>query len=227
MAHQVYSENGIDYPSVTTILGDRPKPWLDKWKDKWGPLADRKVRTASAIGDAFHAATEKLARGEMIDASANRRLLGMLQRVDTWLTTEGFKPVEQELHVVSYAYKFSGTLDAIGTLAKYGKELVLIDWKTSAGIYDDMELQLAAYAQGYKEKTGVILKRGIIVQVSKDKPKHKLTVKEYALSKRTLNKFLKRLADFNKYAIKRTANAPVGAKISTDGILDNPSQAEG
>ncbi len=59
----------------------------------------------------------------------------------------------------------------------------------------DMALQLSAYARAYEEMTGVKLKRGIIVLVSKDKPKHKLTVKEYKLDKLKFREFLQRKKD--------------------------------
>ncbi len=48
----------------------------------------------------------------------------------------------QELQLVSLEYQYGGTPDAIGTI---DGQLVLIDWKTSAGIYPDYLIQLAAY----------------------------------------------------------------------------------
>ncbi len=75
--------------------------------------------------------------------------------------------------------------------------LYLVDWKTSSRIYPDMDLQLVAYAQAYKEQTGVELKQGLIVQVSKDKPHFKLTTKVFKLGKRPLNRFLKLRANFD------------------------------
>lgn len=71
------------------------------------------------------------------------------------------------------------------------RRLIVTDWKTSARIYPDMDLQLVAYAQAYKEQTGIELKQGMIVHVSKDKPDFKLTVKVFKLGKRPLKRFLK------------------------------------
>ncbi len=87
----------------------------------------------------------------------------------------------------SVEHEYQGTLDCV---ARLGRKLVLIDWKTSAGIYADMGLQLAAYAKAYEERTGQPIKTGIIVLVTKKRP-HKLIVKEYKLGKRLFNKFLK------------------------------------
>jgi CRISPR/Cas system-associated exonuclease Cas4 (RecB family) len=93
-----------------------------------------------------------------------------------------------EYKIISRKYRYSGTLDAVGTFE--GKPM-LYDWKTSSSIYRDMDLQLAAYAQAYKEETGIDLKQGMIVHVSKDKPRYKLTAKVFKLGKAPLKRFLK------------------------------------
>lgn len=122
----------------------------------------------------------------------------MLARLEVWLESSGFKPLETELHVVSHKYRYAGTLDAVGYLADKPTALIVLDWKTSSGIYPDMAEQLVAYAQAYYEDKGIWIKKGIIVHVSKDKPHHKLTIKEYKLTKVLLNKFLRKLKEFNE-----------------------------
>lgn len=213
MPHVEHYIDGVWYPSVTTILSGRPKPWLDKWREKWGARAERKTACAKAVGTAFHLAAEALAKNEGVEELPNRRLLGMLRVFDAWVVASGVKIKETELHVVSKEHKYAGTFDAVGTLPG-SKRLVLFDWKTSAGIYPDMELQLAAYAQAYKEQTGIEIKKGVIVLVSKAKPDHRLIVKEYKLGKRPIKAFLKRLEDFRKYSIQRKEpNGAVGAIV--------------
>ncbi len=200
MPHQAFIVDGVEWPSVTAILGASPKPWLDRWRDKWGVLAERKMQAAANVGTVFHGNAELLARGLLVDYTGPgaRRVYAMLVQFDRWLVESGFKCKETELHVVSELYKYHGTFDATGYLADRPLTLALFDWKTSSGIYEDMSLQLAAYAQAYKEQTGVEIKRGIIVHVSKAKPTHKLTVKEYKLNKTLLRKFLRRLREFNE-----------------------------
>ncbi len=213
MAHHDHYVDGEYYPSVTTILSGRPKPWLEKWREKWGVLAERKTACANVIGTEFHWYAEHLAQGDEMIEPANRRLLGMVKRFDEWVVASGIKVKETELHVVSKEYKYAGTFDAVGTLPG-SRKLMLFDWKTSAGIYPDMELQLAAYAQAYKEQTGIEIKKGVIVLVSKDKPFHKLTVKTYTLGRRPIKAFLKRLEDFRKYSIQRKEpNGEVGTSV--------------
>jgi hypothetical protein len=194
--HTEYHIDGAWYPSVTTILSDQPKPWLDAWRERWGRRAEQKTRAATNIGTLFHSGAEKVAleRHEVVPLPGGR-VFNMLVNLDNWLAQAKFEAKEIELHVVSHAYKYAGTFDATGYINNSRKPSIF-DWKTSSGIYADMALQLSAYAQAYKEQTGIAIKYGYIVHVSKDRPHHKLTVKRYTLGKRLFNKFLKRLKAF-------------------------------
>lgn len=168
-------------------------------------MAERKTAIAKAIGDKFHDATEDLVWGKEVGVD-DRRLHGMLLRTEEFIKSHGFVPLHTELHVVSHKYVYQGTLDAIGTASvmdpktlKVKRMLVLVDWKTSSGIYPDMALQLVAYAEAYFEQTDERIDTGLIVHVSKDKPHHKLTIKRYKLGKRLFTKFLKRLKEYREY----------------------------
>lgn len=186
--------DGKPCPSVTEILGDRPKPWLDKWREKWGVLADRKTACANAIGTRFHEGAEALVWDRQVLASG--RVYNMLASFETWREESKFIPKQTELHVISRKHWYHGTFDAVGYL-NGSKALVIFDWKTSSAIYPEAAEQMAAYAIAYEEETGLKIKKGYIIHVSKDKPLHKLTEKGYTLGKRLRSKFLKRLAEFN------------------------------
>lgn len=77
-----------------------------------------------------------------------------------WERQTGIKMLSkwQEIQLVSPAYKFGGTPDAIGEIE--GKA-VLIDWKTSNATYGDYLVQLAAYRhlinEGVRMDTGAPL----------------------------------------------------------------------
>ena len=161
-------------------------------KIKWGVLAERKTAAANAIGTAFHAAID----GAVMPLARVRKMWDIWRGLGGDL--QSFKSIKSELHVWSTLHKYHGTFDAIGTLG-ISPELILFDWKTSAKIYPGMALQLAAYANAYEEMTGVKLKRGIIVLVSKDKPDHKLIVKEYKLDKLKFREFLQRKKEMEAY----------------------------
>jgi hypothetical protein len=85
-----------------------------------------------------------------------------------WAYGAEFVPEVQEFKVISRQYRYHGTLDAVGT--RHGSNLLeLFDWKSSSDIYKENGYQLAAYAQAYYETTGIRLKSGGIVHVSKDR----------------------------------------------------------
>src|SRR4029077_4600427 len=151
MPHVEYQHEGVVFPSVTEVLGHEPKPWLEAWKDKWGVLAVRKTFYANQIGTAFHDGAERLSKGECVEYPANKRLGKMLERVESWIASEGFVPKHTEFHVVSLKHRYHGTIDATGTILRHGDALVLVDYKTSSAIYEEMAEQLAAYAQAYFE----------------------------------------------------------------------------
>lgn len=205
MPHTETWIDGIYYPSVTTILGAQEKPWLKAWREKWGDLADRKMKAAGDIGTLFHSWVEECIEqrhnpySNSLSANAIARVEGMMASFSAWAASVDGVIDRTELKVISRRYKYSGTLDAVGTLD--GKPC-LYDWKTCSHIYSDMNLQLAAYAQAYKEQTGVDVKQGLIVHVSKSKPDFKLTTKLFRLGKRPLSKFLKLRKAFDEVARK-------------------------
>lgn len=200
MPHTETFIDGIWYPSVSTITGSEEKPWLNAWREKWGYLAERKTAVANQIGTEFHRCVEEYLDDGcfLVDCGLSynmqKRVEGMVDSFVAWAETVNGEIHSTETKVISRKYAYSGTFDAVGTLD--GKPM-LYDWKTSSRIYPDMDLQLAAYAQAYKEQTGVELKEGLIVHVSKDKPRFKLTTKVFKLGKRPLNRFLKLRANFD------------------------------
>jgi hypothetical protein len=215
MPHSETYIDGIWYPSVTTIMSAKPMPWLDMWREKWGILADRKMKLSSEIGTEFHRCIESYINtgSYTVEApvvggvdgweipSVIPRIEGMMRSFVEWAKSVDAGIHQTELKVISRRYVYSGTLDAVGTLN--GRPM-LFDWKTSSRIYDDMQLQLAAYAEAYNEgyqsepwhKTSIV-KNGLIVQVSKDKPHFKLTIKQFKLGKRSFKQFLKLRAMFD------------------------------
>lgn len=171
------------------MLHHKPKPWVEAWRQRVGLIrADKKLKLSNEIGTDFHAEIEALLANKPRIQPRFKRVNAMFIVWYTWLMANAkFTPMSIEFKVWSKVHRYQGTLDCV---AKIGRRLVLFDWKTSAGIYADMAIQLVAYAKAYEERTGHIIKTGIIVLVTKKRP-HKLIVKEYKLGKRLFNKFLK------------------------------------
>lgn len=215
MPHKELYIDGIWMPSVTTITGSQPKPWLDKWHDKWGVLAVRKTKIAGAIGDEFHRCVESwlntgayTVQAPIVDdefelPSTMPRIEGMLRSWAKWAASVNCEIHETEMQIISRTHMYSGTMDAVGV---FNRQLIVLDWKTSSRIYPDMDLQLVAYAQAYNEMTGSKIKAGLIVHVSKDKPHFKVTTKEFKLGKRVFNKFLELREKFGPIEKRKAEN---------------------
>jgi ATP-dependent exoDNAse (exonuclease V) beta subunit len=187
MGHSHAHIYGQHWPSVTEILSSKPKPWLEAWKEKWGAKAVRKTELANVAGREFHRIVEQIVLGSPWETRCNR-VRGMAEAFKLWPGLKDLKIVDTERKVWSEQYEYQGTLDCVGRI---GKKLYVIDWKTSSGIYEDMGLQLSAYAEAYKEMTGRHIANGLIVLVSKKKPTYKLATREFKLGKRVFARFLK------------------------------------
>lgn len=200
MPHSETFVDGVWYPSVSTITGSKEKPWLVAWREKWGPLAERKTALANKIGTEFHRCIEEYLEDRcfLVDCSFSynmqKRIEGMMRSWIKWAESIDGEIHHTELKVISRKHYYSGTLDAVGT---YEGQPMLYDWKTSSKIYPDMDLQLVAYSEAYKEEKKVKLSQGMIVCTSKEKPHFKVTTKVFKLGKRPFNKFLKLRADFD------------------------------
>lgn len=200
MPHTETYIDGVWYPSVSTITRTKESPWLTKWQEKWGYLAVRKTELANKIGTEFHRCVEEYLDDGcfLVDCSFSynmqKRIEGMMKSWIQWAESVDGEIQHTELKVISRKHYYAGTLDAVGT---YESKPMLYDWKTSNKIYPDMDLQLVAYSEAYKEERNVELDQGMIVCTSKDKPHFKVTTKVFKLGKRPFNQFLRLRADFD------------------------------
>jgi hypothetical protein len=159
--HRFYEWLGRRYPSVTTILGAAPKPWLGRWAAKMVAeyalkalpgltgtpeeiIADLKgapwrVRDeAGERGTAVHLAAETGA--DMADVPENARAAYASYRA--WETAYQPTILLRERQVWSPASGYAGSFDLVADV--YGVRY-LIDLKTAPKIYPEVPLQIAAY----------------------------------------------------------------------------------
>lgn len=127
---------------------------------------------ATAIGDAAHRRVEWELRRRL--GKARRRpepvctgeALWAYQEWEKWWDGCGLEPVAIEQEVWSEVHGYQGTADL---LAKdTAGELVLVDLKTSKAVYQEYELQVAAYAHAVNEMGLGPCGKGLIVRL----PKH-------------------------------------------------------
>ncbi|MEU1254798.1 hypothetical protein ABZ445_16110 [Streptomyces chartreusis] len=163
-------DGDIKVPGVTSVVGQLPKDFLTFWAAKesaeaavsnWDIVSQlvqrdpagavdylknahrRKSKAATDLGSAAHDLFERLARGEVV----NDRHVHM----DVKPHVRWFREFLQEMQpeflyleetVWSDTHEYAGSFDAI---AKVDGETVVLDWKTSAKVYDSVALQLSAY----------------------------------------------------------------------------------
>jgi hypothetical protein len=169
-----YALDGAKVTGVTTILnGGLPKPQLVAWAarsvaeyvadnpDQVKGLYDmgrepmisalkatpyQSRDDAAARGTHVHALAESLLHGQSIDVPDY--VAGHVKGYVDFIDRLALIPVLTEKPVASRTWWYAGTFDAIADIGAgplKGKRL-LLDWKTSKGVYGETALQLAAYA---------------------------------------------------------------------------------
>lgn len=165
-----YKLDGEWVPGVTTLIKKGlPKPAIPYWAAKTvaehvadhpdlveevkrlggrGPAVAylkeipwQKRNDAAVRGTNVHALAERLVHGE--EVAVPEHLAEYVSGYVAWLDTTDLEPLWTETPVASRQWQYAGTLDLIATV---GGETWLLDVKTSSGVYGDMALQLAAYA---------------------------------------------------------------------------------
>ena len=157
-----YYHNGEKYPGTTTVIGRfKDSGGLLHWAFAQGRLAEQgkiqklydKAEEAADIGTCAHAMIEahinrldsQAVLNEMLaDEEGRKKALNAFELYLKWEKQTGIQMISkyQEIQLVCPKYKFGGTPDAVGNI---NGEIVLLDWRTSNGVYQDHIIQLAAY----------------------------------------------------------------------------------
>jgi hypothetical protein len=104
------------------------------------------VRDAAGVrGTDIHLIAEDLLHGKAVDVPDELApyVDGYLKLIDEW----DISPVLTETSVGNRHHWYVGRLDSIVRVGALGGALVLLDWKTSRGVYGETGLQCAAYAK--------------------------------------------------------------------------------
>ena len=161
-------DEGVYYPSVTTILQYMPKnKFFESWLKDVGNNADIIMRKAGKEGTQVHEACEKLVLGEEVTwmddfgrAKYSQIVWEMILKFAEFWKTNKPELISSEDFVWSDEHKYAGTADIV---CKMNGETWLLDIKTSNSIHKSYDLQLAAYAKGLEESKNIKIDRtGII-----------------------------------------------------------------
>ena len=157
---------GVKYPSVTTVLGHAPKPWLEEWRESMGEEAAAiETQRCADRGEAVHLMAERYLKNEKAptkdqsfsDIKLFNQLRPILHKIDNIRA--------QEIPLFSDRLKLAGRVDVVGD---YKDVLSVIDFKTSntpkdTGMVNDYFLQSTAYAIMYHEMFNVAIEQIVIV----------------------------------------------------------------
>lgn len=149
--------DGSEYPSITTVLGQAPKPWLADWTKMLGvEKAKKETKRCTDRGTAVHEMAEQFlnnvenpTKGYHADhIKCFNQLKFKLRGVDNIRM--------QEAGLYSDTLKVAGRVDCVG---EYNGKLAIIDLKTSNNnkdrdMIEDYFLQCTAYAIMWCELTG-------------------------------------------------------------------------
>lgn len=158
-------KDGSKVPGVTTIIGRfKDSGGLLWWAFKQGKLAEQgiinslydKRDEAADAGTQAHELVEMYINNDLhvrddgilepaYDKTYSKEAVQGFRNYLKWQADNRIEIVEQEIQLVSEEYGFGGCPDAIGINSS--NELLLLDWKTSNGVYPDYLIQIAAYNQ--------------------------------------------------------------------------------
>ena len=160
------------FPSVTTeIEGQLRNFGMEKWKDGWikrglnkyvGQVLDtgmideiltshtREAQRSAEIGTQVHTYIDRLLKDEDVNDIPDQ-LEPAIQGFFKWRRKYiDWEYIGSELGVYSMKYSVAGTIDALfNTPDGY----VIVDWKTSSGIYDSHAIQVSVYAEAFRDMT--------------------------------------------------------------------------
>ena len=216
----LYTMNGIKVHGTTSILGVIAKPALMYWAVNQAishlekclvpgtsydeiqlkamlesaKTAHRKKSTDAADKGKFvHEWCESYIKGEDPKLPVNTELRNAVSKFLEWVNTNNVEFLETEKIVYSQKYNYAGTLDFI---AKVNGKIMLGDFKTSTGIYDEYFFQTSAYQQAYLEEyPDKKIEGNIIVRIGKDAT---LELKESYDYEKNIKAFMGALALYNR-----------------------------
>ena len=161
-------DEGVYYPSVTTILQYMPKnKFFEGWLKDVGHNADLIMRKAGKEGTQVHEAAEQLVLGNEVSwmdeygrAKYSQIVWEMILKFYEFWDTYKPELISAEDFVWSDEHRYAGTADLV---VKMDGETWLLDIKTSNSLHKSYDLQLASYAKALEEAKGIKIDRtGII-----------------------------------------------------------------
>jgi hypothetical protein len=174
--HQKYFlQDGSEVVGASTIakLGDSPEP-LIYWAWKQGKDGKSYKRTRDAAADAGavgHFMVDCYLRGNDPDLrefdvrDIDKAENVFLSFLSFW-QSENMQHLAIEEQLVSETHRFGGTIDLVAR--DENDRIVLLDWKSSKGVYDGHRRQLGGYEILWNENKDKKIERRAIIRIGRD-----------------------------------------------------------
>ena len=161
-----YRINNKKVPSVTTVLGRfKNSTGLVIWANQIGlkgQLYHDELKKAGTIGTALHDLAELHIKNEYYELPQDEKVSHCFTQFLQWWDNNEYNVTWTEKNFCSSKYSYGGTPDLLVN------ENILVDFKTSKGIYSDYLVQGSAYAQLIKENQNIDIDKFIICRFPKD-----------------------------------------------------------
>ena len=201
---------GNKYPSITTVLSVRNKKGLAQWRKRVGnDVANHISRTAANRGTKVHHICEDYLNNMQFNSPLEwekHKKHFLPYCLFSELRDNALAYIDniyaQEAGLYSDKYKVAGRVDCI---AEYKGVPSIIDFKTSTKeridkYNESYYIQGSAYAEMYKERTGVDISQVVILVVTEDG-----TVQEFIKQKHDyLNTLVETVEEWNNQNIRKT-----------------------
>jgi len=202
----MYTVDGVQYPSVTTIIRFMGAPQeLMYWYGKLGLAeANRITEAHSNYGKALHKACDESIFKGAGTTGVDPEFRPRIDTVVEWLGQQNYTPVSGEQTVYNADLQYAGTCDGI---LKSGDGIVVIDFKTGREHRFEEALQLAAYANCpmVQANVGYIIRMG---KTAEDIPSYTCYTKEELDTGFEMFKKLLELYHYKKSLSKKRKDKP-------------------
>lgn len=135
-----YRFDGRVVPSVTQIL--RPVGF------DYSAVPPATLDYAAQRGTAVHSATEFFDDGDLDEDSLDLEILPYVEAWRRFREESGFQVFRSEVRVYSQRHGFAGTFDCLGVL---GRQLAIVEKKTTAVLHPSTAIQVSAYMRAFNE----------------------------------------------------------------------------
>lgn len=142
------------------------KTWIKDVLDDAKKCPDVVKEQSADLGTQVHAFIEHIIYGEE-PIKIPDEIIAPVNSYKEWWRNSGITLIAGELSVGSLTHSYGGCLDALGIK---DNELIILDWKTSSGIFNEHALQVSAYAYALLETYGLKCTKAIVVRFGKKPP---------------------------------------------------------